>query len=94
MSLSSIEKLYATYLKTWGDNSVVGFNASESQGLFFLEREMRHCAVGKFVLMKKDASGILLISGQMVRRISKLVEIPIALINARRGLSVMACSHQ
>jgi len=70
--ISSVEKLYATYPKTWGyiRVSCVAFNASESQALFFLEREMCRCAVGKFVLMKKDASGKWLIAGQMVRWIS------------------------
>ena len=70
--ISSVENLLGAFPKTWGyiRFSCAGFNPSHSQALFFVEREMCRDAVGKFVLMAKDATGNWLIKGQMLHWIS------------------------
>jgi hypothetical protein len=70
--VSSVENLLAAFPRTWGyiRFSCAGFNPSHTQALFFVEREMCRDAVGKFILMEKDASGNWLIKGQMLRWIS------------------------
>lgn len=71
---SSVERFYAKYPsgKTWGllRLSCVGWNASETQVLFYLERTMCHCAIGKFVMMEKNSFGVWVTKGQMLRWIS------------------------
>jgi hypothetical protein len=70
--ISSVENLLAAFPKTWGyiRFSCAGFNLLHTQALFFVEREMCRGAVGKFILMEKNASGNWLIKGQMLRWIS------------------------
>jgi hypothetical protein len=70
--MKSAEKLYAAYPKTWGlvQFSCVGFDMSSQQALFFVERVMCRCGVGKFVLMEKSASGEWVIAGEVMRWIA------------------------
>jgi hypothetical protein len=70
--ISSVVNLLASFPSTWGyiRFSCAGFNPSHTQALFFVEREMCRGAVGKFVLMEKEASGNWLIKGQLLRWIS------------------------
>ncbi len=67
--ISSIEKLYAKYPKARGyvQFSCVGINTSKTQALFFVERNMCHCAVGKFVMLEKNNSGEWEIKHEMLR---------------------------
>lgn len=71
---SSIEELYAnhSYPNTWGllRFSCIGWNTSETQALFFFERTMCRCGVGKFVLMEKKAAGSWDVKAEMMRWIS------------------------